>query len=47
MNKVCLIGRLTTKPELRTTSNNLSTTRFTLAVNRNFANAQGEEKLIL
>ncbi|HPF83140.1 MAG TPA: single-stranded DNA-binding protein [Bacilli bacterium] len=44
MNKVCLIGRLTTKPELRTTSNNLSTTRFTLAVNRNFANAQGERE---
>ena len=44
MNRVCLIGRLTTKPELRTTSNNLSTTRFTLAVNRNFSNAQGERE---
>lgn len=44
MNKVCLIGRLTAKPELRTTSNNLSNTRFTLAVNRNFSNAQGERE---
>ena len=44
MNKVCLIGRLTAKPELRTTSGNLSTTRFTLAVNRNFTNAQGERE---
>lgn len=44
MNRVCLIGRLTAKPELRTTSNNLSTTRFTLAVNRNFSNAQGERE---
>ena len=44
MNKVCLIGRLTAKPELRTTSNGLSNTRFTLAVNRNFSNAQGERE---
>lgn len=44
MNRVCLIGRLTAKPELRTTSNNLATTRFTLAVNRNFSNAQGERE---
>lgn len=44
MNKVCLIGRLTTKPELRMTSNNLANTRFTLAVNRNFSNAQGERE---
>ena len=42
MNRVCLIGRLTTKPELRMTASNLPFTRFTLAVNRNFSNAQGE-----
>src|SRR5574344_1558240 len=44
MNRFCLIGRLTAKPELRTTSNNLATTRFTLAVNRNFSNSQGERE---
>lgn len=44
MNRVCLIGRLTAKPELRTTNNNLSTTRFTLAVNRNFSSANGERE---
>ena len=44
MNRVCLIGRLTTKPELRTVGNGLSTTRFTLAVNRNFSNANGERE---
>ena len=44
MNRVCLIGRLTAKPELRTTNNNLSTTRFTLAVNRNFTSASGERE---
>lgn len=44
MNRVCLIGRLTTKPELRMTSGNLANTRFTVAVNRNFSNAQGERE---
>jgi single-strand DNA-binding protein len=44
MNRVELTGRLTSKPELRTTSSNLSTTRFTLAVNRAFSNAQGEKE---
>ena len=43
MNRVCLIGRLTAKPELRTTSGNISTTRFTLAVNRPFQGQNGEQ----
>lgn len=34
MNKVMLIGRITTKPELRYTQSNIPYTRFTLAVNR-------------
>ena len=45
MNRVCLIGRLTTKPELRTVGNGLSTTRFTLAVNRNFSNDDLTDKI--
>ena len=32
MNNVCLVGRLTKDPELRTTQSQLSTTTFTLAV---------------
>ncbi len=42
MNRVCLVGRLTAKPELRYTSSNVPYARFTLAVNRTFSNAQGE-----
>ena len=44
MNKVCLIGRLTAKPELRYNSNNIAYTRFTVAVNRNFTNENGERE---
>ena len=44
MNKVNLIGRLTSKPELRTVGSDLNTTRFTLAVNRTFSNSQGEKE---
>lgn len=42
MNKVVLIGRATRDPELRYTSSNIPNTRFTLAVNRNFQNQNGE-----
>lgn len=34
MNKVCLIGRLTKKPELRNTSNGKRVCDFTIATNR-------------
>lgn len=44
MNKVCLIGRLTTKPELRYTTTNIATTRFSVAINRQFKDAGGERK---
>ncbi len=42
MNKVVLIGRLTRDPELRYTSNNTAVTTFSIAVNRNFSNQNGE-----
>ena len=42
MNKVILIGNLTKDPELTTTTSGLSLCRFTIAVKRNFANADGE-----
>ena len=44
MNKAILIGRLTRDPELRTTSNDVSVTSFTIAVDRNFNNQQGEKE---
>ena len=42
MNKVFLIGRLTRDPELRYTSSNVAAASFTVAVNRNFTNQNGE-----
>ena len=44
MNKVFLIGRLTRDPELRYTGNNTAVATFTVAVNRNFSNQQGERE---
>ena len=44
MNKVCLVGRLTAKPELRYTGSNVAYTRFTVAVNRTFTNSQGQRE---
>ncbi len=41
MNKVFLIGNLTRDPELNTTANNISVCKFTVAVTRRFANADG------
>ena len=42
MNKIVLIGRLTADPELRYTESGKAYTRFSLAVNRNFKNQDGE-----
>ena len=44
MNKVMLVGRLTAKPELRYTGSNTAFLRFTVAVNRPFANADGKRE---
>ncbi|MBQ9139942.1 MAG: single-stranded DNA-binding protein [Ruminococcus sp.] len=45
MNKVILVGRLTADPELRQTQSGISSCRFTVAVDRGFADkATGERK---
>ena len=44
MNRVELVGRITRDPELRYTSSNIASVRFTLAVNRNFTNQNGERE---
>ena len=42
MNSVNLMGRLTSKPELRYTQSNVACCNFTLAVQRKFKNAMGQ-----
>lgn len=44
MNKVILMGRLTADPELRQSHNGVSVCRFTVAVNRKFADKQTGER---
>src|SRR5690625_5806037 len=44
MNRTILVGRLTKDVDLRYTKNGKSVGSFTLAVNRPFRNAQGEQE---
>jgi single-strand DNA-binding protein len=44
LNKVILIGRLTRDPELRFTAGGNPVANFTLAVDRNYKNSQGEKE---
>jgi len=44
LNRVILIGRLTRDPEMRYTPNGTAVSRFTLAVDRPYANQAGERK---
>lgn len=44
MNKVILIGNLTKDPELSETSSGVSYCKFRIAVNRPFANSDGERE---
>lgn len=42
MNSVCLVGRLTKDPELKTTPSDVEICNFSVAVNRSFKNRDGE-----
>lgn len=44
INNVTLVGRLTKDPNVRQTQSNVTVAQFTLAVDRNFTNAQGERE---
>ena len=44
MNKTFLLGRLTKNPELRYTSSNIPCCSFTLAVNREYTNQEGQRE---
>ena len=44
INNVALVGRTTKEIELKYTSNDLAYANFTLAVNRNFKNQNGERE---
>ncbi|WP_031516826.1 single-stranded DNA-binding protein [Desulfofalx alkaliphila] len=45
LNKVILIGRLTRDPEPRYTTSGVAVTKFNMAVDRPFANKQGEREV--
>jgi single-strand DNA-binding protein len=44
MNKVTLIGRLTKDPEIRTAQSGTTVARYSLAVQRAFKNANGQQE---
>jgi len=44
LNRVILIGRLTRDPELRYTPNGISVATFTVAVDRNYTNQEGQRE---
>ena len=43
INRVILVGRMTRDPELRRTQNGSAVTSFTLALNRNYNSADGQQ----
>lgn len=44
INRIVLTGRLTANPELRYTTNNTAVTTFSIAVDRNFKNEDGNKE---
>ena len=43
INRVVMVGRMTRDPELRRTGSGAAVTRFTLALNRNYNSADGQQ----
>lgn len=43
INRTVLVGRLTKDPDLKTSQSGISVVNFTLAVNRNFKSADGQD----
>lgn len=44
INRAILVGRLTRDPDLRYTSSGVAVATFTIAVNRQYTNQQGERE---
>lgn len=44
MNRVAILGRMTSKPELRYTASNTAYSRFSVAVNRGYTNEEGKRE---
>ena len=44
INRTVLVGRLTKDPEIRYTQSGTAVANFTMAVNRQFTNANGERE---
>ena len=43
MNRIVMVGRMTRDPELRRTGSGAAVTSFTLALNRNYSSADGQQ----
>lgn len=44
MNRVVVVGRITRDPDLKFTQSNIPVVSFSIAVNRTYLNAQGEQE---
>lgn len=44
MNRVILVGRITKDPEIKKTAQDIAVVNFTIAVNRNYTDQQGEKQ---